>query len=96
MIFSFAYGNITACTTTMPNFEISVHPLTEIYAKNVNLSVDGGPSFKTCITQQKTEVTNKSYFFILNYILITTVIIIRTVSHEFLFSDAKDSLTQTR
>ena len=93
MTFSFAYENITACTTTMPNFEISMHFLSEIYAKNVNLSVDGGPSFKACITQQKTEVTNKSYFFILNYIVITTVIILRTVR---LFSDAKDSLTQMR
>ena len=53
MIFSFAYGNITACTTSMPNFKGSVHPVTEIYAKNVNLSVDGGPSFKACITQKQ-------------------------------------------
>ena len=53
MICNYAYGNITACTTTMPNFEISVYPLTEIYAKNVNLSVETGNSFKACITYQK-------------------------------------------
>ena len=53
MICNYAYGNITACTTTMPNFEISVFPLTEIYAKNVNLSVETGNSFKACITYQK-------------------------------------------
>ena len=53
--------------------------------KNVNLSVDGGPSFKACIRPQKTEEINKSYLYILNYILITAVIIIRTVSQEFLF-----------
>ena len=73
-----------------------MHPLTEIYSKNVNIAVDGGPSFKACIRQQKTEESNKSYFYILNYTLITTVIIIRTVSQEFLSSNAKDSLTQTR
>ena len=56
MNFCFACGNITASTTTMPNFEISVHPLTEIYAKNVNLSVDGGPSFKACITQRQSII----------------------------------------
>ena len=98
MNFCFTCGNITASTTTMPNFEIIVHPLTEIYAKNVNLSVDGGPSFKACISrnEQKTEENNKSYLCILNYTLITTVIIIRSVSQEFLSSNAKDSLTQTR
>ena len=79
MNFCFVCGNITASTTTMPNFEITMHPLTKIYAKNVHLSVDGGPSFKACIRQQKTEESNKSYFYILNYTLITTVIIIRTV-----------------
>ena len=56
----FACGNITASITTKPNFEISVYPLTEIYAKNVNLSVDSGPSFKACIRQQKTEESNKT------------------------------------
>ena len=53
MICNYAYGNITTRTTTMPNFEISVYPLTEIYAKNVNLSVETGNSFKACITYQK-------------------------------------------
>ena len=96
MNFCFACGNITASITTMPNFEISVHSLTDIYSNTVNLSADGGPSFKACIRQQKTEESNKSYFYILNYTLITTVIIIRTVSQEFLSSNAKDSLTQTR
>ena len=53
MICNYAYGNITACTTTKPNFEISVYPLTEIYAKNVNFSVETGNSFKAWITYQK-------------------------------------------
>ena len=54
MICNYAYGNITACTTTMPNFE------TEIYAKNVNLSVETGNSFKACITYQKIEKVIKT------------------------------------
>ena len=75
----------------MPNFEISVQPLTKIYAKNINLSVDGEPSFKACIRQQKTEESNKSYFYILNNTLITTVIIIRTVSQELLSSNVQNT-----
>ena len=53
MICNYTYGNITACTTTMPNLEISLYPLTEKYEKNVNLSVEIGNSVKACITPRQ-------------------------------------------